>query len=141
MKIYVTAMSVPQNIVMNKLIDISSSLTDHLIKLYLFPTSQYTNHWRQEIFSFVNSIPKLKSTKRYPSSDFIFEHLSSYLDQCAEGIEFWINEYGSLVPERVDPIEAENLITEYIKWLASKLSENGRVSASEIYAKLTELTL
>ena len=71
MKRYVTAMSIPKRIIENKLEEAAAPLTDHLVKLYLFSDSEYVNHWRQEVYGFLNSVPKLKSNNKLPTFQFI----------------------------------------------------------------------
>ena len=42
-----------------------------LAQLYLFKGSQYTNHWRQEVWTKFYRIPKTKNKKRWLSKEFI----------------------------------------------------------------------
>lgn len=141
MKIYISAMGTSRTVIENQLVNASNPLTEHLIKLYLFPSSEYVNHWRQEVYGFLSRVPRLKSRNKYPESDFIFDCISAYLDQTAELMQFVAEENESLVPERFDATELESALTNYLNWLAETLSAEGRVHSTAVYNKLKELHL
>ena len=133
---YIKAMAYDKQSVQNSLESVASSLTDHLIKLYLFSESEYVSHWRQEVWHILNRVSKLKHSKKFPDSRFIFNCISGYADMCDNLIGLWCSEYDSLTPTRVDYEEAEKLILEYFKWLSDKLSSQGSVTSAEVYNEL-----
>lgn len=139
MKIYISAMGTNKNIVETQLVAASGELTDHLIKLYLYPSTEYRNHWKQEIYSFVPRCPKLKNTNKYPDAQFIFDCISAYLDTTETAMYYVMQEYPSHTPERYDAQELEQLMAEYLTWLADELSANGRVQSQAVYNKLDEI--
>lgn len=141
MKVYISAMGASRSVIENQLVNASNPLTEHLIKLYLFPNSEYADHWRQEIYGFLSRVPKLKSRNKYPESDFIFDCISVYLDQADELLQYVSEEYEALVPERSDANELEKILTDYFNWLSDILSTEGRVHSSAVYSKLSELGL
>lgn len=141
MKVYISAMGTNKSVIENQLVNAAGPLTDHLIKLYLFPHSEYVNHWRQEVYGFLSRVPKLKGKNQYPESDFIFDCISVYLDQTEESMHYIAEEYKSHVPERFNSTELESILESYLMWLSDILSESGRAHSSAIYSKLEELGL
>jgi len=138
---YVRAMSFDKQRIEDRLASLAEPVTDHLIKLYLFSNSEYRDHWRKEIWSFLNKVPKLRMNNKFPSSNFIFKLISGYADMASQLMFATIDEYSELTPERFDSEELESILIEYFKWISSKLSQEGVVRSSEVYAKLDELTL
>lgn len=123
-----------------KIEDMSSELISHLIKVFMWPNVEECNGWKQEIYSFMHSIPKMKPNNRYPKAQDIFK---------------WIWEpYGDTIYDRIPVICRDiyetpqvmnneliyNAIQEYMMWLSRELSVQGLVSRTDIYSKLGELT-
>lgn len=141
MKLYVRAMSTSKKDFKRRLHDISGELTEHLIKLYLYPNSQYANHWRKEVWAFLHYVPKLKHNNKIPTSDFIFNGISIYLDQVESFLYMLMEEYSELSPERLDPDEATSLIEQYFENISIRLSKDSTISSSECIDILIELSL
>ena len=138
---YIKAMAYDKQTIMNDLMNKSQPLTDHLIKLYLFPSTEYAAHWRHEVWSFLNRIPKMKSTGKLPSKDLIYSGISGYLDTSDNLMYLMMSEYDSSVPERTDIDELEAILADYFDWVSTKLSKDGVVVSKEVYKKLDELGL
>lgn len=132
-------MSVNRQVLENQLFSAALPLTEHLAKIYVFPDLEYRNHWMKEVWSFVHSVPKLKSSNKFPEASFIFEALSGYADVSYNTIEVICDEYSQHTPKRVDGDELEGMIIEYLTWLADQLSESGKVCSSDVYIKLEEI--
>ena len=141
MKRYVYAMATDKKSVVSQISSVSEPVIEHLIKLYLFKDSEYQNHWRKEIWSFLHSVPKLKNTKKNPQVDLIRRALATYEDSVLELRRVVEDEYSSLFVSRSDNTELERLICAYLDWASEILSELGSITLSEVYSKLEELTL
>lgn len=110
---YIKAMSMDQKLAESKLLRVVDPLTDHLIKLYVFPNTDYVLHWRKEVWNFLNKVPRLKATNKFPSFEWMFEILSSYLDMTDQIMWQIVDEYAQHIPVRLDPEELESILTEY----------------------------
>lgn len=138
---YIKAMSYDKQKIEQDLRASARPLTMHLIKLYLFPSSQYVNHWRQEVRSFLYVVPRLKNSKKFPSFKLIMSNISGYADMCDTLMYTIISDYSSLDPERMDAAELEALLMQYFEWISRKLSQQGSIPAEEIYEELSKLGL
>lgn len=125
--------------VFSKLADNSENVIDHLIKVFLWPDVREQYHWKQEIWNFIRSVPKLKSSNKFPSYKQIKNAIwDSYEDVIYDHIELWIDE----IKETPIPFDYEDVyhaIEEYMSWLADVLSEKGVVRSSQVYSKIEEL--
>ena len=123
---------------------VSGKLTEHLIKLYLFPYID-KNHWRKEVWNLLHLVPKLKSSKKFPSNQMIRDIIGAYDDMTTELanliIEEYTEEYPDLKPCRTDYNELAAIVNNYLDWISDVLSTKGVVTSSEVYAKLDELGL
>jgi hypothetical protein len=128
---------------------ISGKLTEHLIKLYLFTNDTKNpwrkSDWRKEVWNLLHIVPKLKSSKKFPSNIMIRDIIGAYDDMTTELsnliIEEYIEEYPDLKPCRTDYDELNVIVNNYLDWISDVLSTKGVVSSSEVYAKLDELGL
>lgn len=140
MKRLIYAMSFDRRTLLNRLIKNLDPLMDHLIKLYLFPNTDYTNHWRKEVWNFLNRTPKMPNNK-FPSYKFIYQAISGELDITEQLMYLVLDEYSKHTPTRFDAVELESKLDEYFQWLAEKLSTKGVVQSSEVYEELEKLGL
>ena len=124
---------------------ISGNLTEHLIKLYLFTNDTKNpwrkSDWRKEVWNLLHIVPKLKSSKKFPSSRIIRDIIGAYDDMTTELSNLIIEEYPDLEPCRTDSDELAAIVNNYLDWISDVLSNKGVVSSSEVYAKLDELGL
>ena len=138
---YIIAMAYDKHKIENILVGISGELTYHLIKLYLFNNSVYAAHWRNEVYSFLNNIPKFKHNKKLPSAKFIYENISGYLDECEDIMHVILEEYNSFTPCRFDSKELYRCIDRYFLWISDYLSQHVAVTSHEVYTQLKKLGL
>ena len=120
------------------------SYLEHLIKLYLWKNSEYANHWKSEIYSFYNDIPKLRTTNKYPNSDFIYQAIFGYCedsisDSIDDKIEFILYKENNLNKLEYDKSDIIKFIKDYSIWLSSNLSSKGHISFRDAYTKMNEL--
>lgn len=136
---YIRAFSRSRTDVLNKLADNSEHVIDHLIKVFLWPDVQEQAKWKEEIWNFIRSVPKLKSSNKFPSYKQIKNAIwNSYEDVIYEHIGLWIDEI-SEEPVPFDYEDVYHAIEEYMTWLANTLSEKGVVRSSEVYSKIEGL--
>lgn len=138
---YIRAMSFDKQTISSNLVSKASPLTDHLIKLYLFSDCEYVNHWRQEVWGFLNKVPKMRHNNKFPSYKFIFDHVSGYCDMTEEIMYQMLDKYSMLTPVRLDVDELKSILNSYFEWLSKELASRGVVDPSEVYSKLEELGL
>lgn len=100
---------------------------------------QEQNHWKKEVWNLIRSVPKLKSSNRFPTYSQIRKQIwESYEDVIYEHICLWVDE----IDEDPIPFDYESVyhaIEEYMDWLASQLCDKGVVRSSETYAKIEEI--
>lgn len=132
-------MSFDKQTIKLKLANCAEQLTDHLIKLYLFPNTDYVTHWRKEVWNFLNKVPRFSYNNKRPSSKFIYDIISGYVDDAENLMYTTMSEYDAHVPQRFDPDELEAMLSDYFEWLSNELSENGSTTSSKVYDKLKEL--
>lgn len=136
---YIKAMSDKKEVIYRRISDPSDRIIEHIIKLVLFSDSTYCNHWKQEIFGFLNRIPSLKSSGKYPKASWIYTALTIYNDQLSSMISDIKEDCSSLNARSITDASIENAVEDYQLWLANNLSENGRVRLQDVYNKLDEI--
>lgn len=139
MKRYIYAMAISKKDAIHQLQGISDPLTEHLVKIYLFPDSSYREHWCKEIRNFLSRVPKLKNGNKLPSKTLVKESISIYLDRLDSMIGSVIKEYPDLNPERFDAVELENMIEEYFDWICEKVCNDEYVSSYDVMDRLKEI--
>lgn len=142
MKRYIRAFAVSRSRLADDLDNHTSSVAHALAQLYLFPNSQYENHWRQEVWAGLHEVKKLKNNK-YPSSKFIFENTWMLSSPHKHDFFIWAKYHESeLSPiDNYSENEFNEIATCYFRWLAEKLSVQGFIPPVQVYQKLDELGL
>ena len=137
---YVFSISTTRRDIAAKLEETTRQLVKHLIKLYLYPDYKDVQHWRQEVYSFLHSISKIKGRNKLPSSRFI---LANTIQSNLELIAVWyyniLDDYGTPSNSKCSETELTRKVSNYYRWLADILSAQGEVSRKSIYNKLSEL--
>lgn len=118
-------------------------IISHLIKLWRYPDAAEVNHWRQEVYNFLNRTRRLKGLNKYPSAEFIMKNT---YDVNKSDISKWVNGISKAYDEdfdstsiRIDVELMNERIKEYFEWLAAELSIDGYVISRNVYSKLKEL--
>lgn len=138
MYIYIRSMSEAQSKVYDKLTSHSEELVKHIMKLILFPLGPAA-HWKGEIYSFVNSCPKLKGKNKLPSSKFIFNCLSVSNDILVNLMRQVLADESELSPSNISPSVLLQAAETYERWLADMLAQYGAVTRNEVYAELDSI--
>ena len=139
MYIYIRSMSEAQNKIYDRIASRSREINKHIIKLLLFPDCQYVDHWQHEIYAFVNDVPKLKHSNKFPKVKFLKDCLSVNNDCIDTAIWQVEDEEFNLMPISIDADILVKAICDYQDWLASELSTKGAVAQRQVKAKLNEL--
>ncbi len=119
-------------------------IVQHLAKLYLFPESRDVDHWREEVATFLNSVPLRKGKNKLPSAQFIYKNTF-------EANEAYIAQYYNVVC--VDYVSDDNPVTRqprsindfvnkvklYYIWLSNNLSRFRVLPNLEIKNELKDL--
>lgn len=135
---YIIGMSENRKDIHRELANKSGQLTDHLIKIFLFESSNNINHWIDEVYSFVNRCPKFAHNNKYPDKRFISKALNIYLDNLPNICESIQKDYPNYIVKRSYE-EVSIMINEYIDWLACQLSTKGVVARTDVVSKLSEM--
>lgn len=138
---YIRAMSQSLSEIRRSLIDATDQLDHHLIKLILYPSCSAKEHWRAEVYSYLNSVKRTKSTNKFPNYRFIRQALRTdedILDNYAIQVRA---QYKNLRPANIADREIVAIVSAYHDWLAERLSTRGIVTSDEVFDKLEELNL
>ena len=140
MKLYIKSFAATNKAAQNYLIDKTPIVIDHLIKVFLYPDVQEQNHWKREIANTLNTVPVLKSSKRKPKSNFIFENTYEVWEETVlERTERIIYDMVE-TPIEFDKNNLTSAIEEYFKWLSQNLSF-GTLNFNRIYEEIDNLKL
>ena len=120
-------------------------LIEALAQLYIFPDTEYENHWRKEVW---NKFPRMSRTKgrnKLPSKKDILESSwGNYKDDTSVIMQWAVAHEESLKPNerRLDDTETfKKLVYKYLDWLSDKLSTNHVLNPQDVYQKLKDLGL
>lgn len=142
---YILAMSQRDSKIRDSLTDLSVPMMEHIVKLMLYPDTDYCQGWRTEVYKFVNKVDKRKATNKYPEYSFImncfkthYDVLDNYADQVKSDMQF---DGCTVVPKHFTTPEIVKVVDDYCQWLATKLSTAGKVTNQEVHSYLAELGL
>lgn len=139
MKGHIHAMAITKKAAIANIQSISLELTEHLLKLYMFPDSGHYTHWAKEVRNFLNRVPKLKGSNKLISYKAVREAVSVYEDQidsCMRGLK---KEYRDLAVERSDNQEAQRMVSTYLDWICTRVCNGEDVSSYDVIDELKEL--
>ncbi len=113
-----------------------------LAQLYLFPNTEYENHWREELVAAFDSVPLLKGGKK-ASANLIFENTWGCNSDIAERVmKQMLRKESMLTPRKGYTVDAySELCKIYFKWISEELSKYRIVDADDIYTELDRLGL
>lgn len=118
-------------------------VTQALTQLYLFPNSQYENHWRQEVWAGFHTMKRLKGTNKLPSATFIYDNIWGRIPERMNSLMKRViyHEHDLQPRAQYSEVELETLISNYFIWISNELSKSDVLYAEEVYQKLDELEL
>lgn len=121
-----------------KLDGASLQVASHIIKLCMYPNSTESNHWKQEVWAILFSVPKRSGTNKFPGKQFILDSTlgiwGDTLDNIVDAHKGY-EENQSAMPDTA----IIHVVILYFRWLADELSKNGKVRPQPVYDKLKEL--
>ena len=114
-------------------------LIRHLIKFALYSNHRSSDHWADEIYSFIKDVDTYKGKNKAPSEEFIFRSL--YTRGNYRYLHKWIKvvkeDYGD---SDVSDQNVEEFVKSYLEWLSEELSTNLTVSRSSVRNELLKLS-
>lgn len=120
-------------------------LLEGLAQLYLFPGTEYENHWRTEVWEKLSEVPKIKRSHKLPKKDYILKNTwYEYNDKIKTIMNRAIAHEHDLDPDparRRNVSEFYGICEDYMNWIADKLSRDGIVDPEDVYKKLDDLGL
>lgn len=114
----------------------------HLMKIQIFNSDKgLINHWKHEVYSLFNNIPKSRVNNKFPNKDFIFNTLwEHYGDRIFTFIDIaQDDEPNEKLKSQLNFTQITLNTKNYFEWIATKLSTQGKVSSTEVYDKLWEI--
>lgn len=143
-KYYLTEMSTEKSIIQFKVIDKLEIITEHLLKCLLIQNKTDTlEHWCNEIYGFLNNIPRMKGNNKYPNDKLIYSWIIGWID---DDLLEWINSDISMINSKYsmdtsncNKQSLNDCILEYYKWLSLKLSQNGKINNEEVRQQISTL--
>ena len=139
MKIYVRSFAESKSQLRSDLRSVTKEVINHLIKIFLYPNAKEQRHWKQEVATFFNDMPKLKNSKKYPKADFLYENTWDVFKETTD------NRIANIIDTMTeDPIETSyedvyNAIQTYFLWICGELSKYGIVRNNDIYQKIEDI--
>lgn len=112
--------------------------TNHLLKIFYWSNAEEINHWINEVYSNLNRVYKVSSSKRYPkidkllsvlwyeSADMMDDIIRTFIEDANDSTNEKYNKLPNIKDDRIS--EATEFCRKYYFALAEKLSESGNVS-------------
>lgn len=105
----------------------------HLINCYMWTESHWYSHWKDEIYSFLFELPKLKTTKKYPTRDDLEKW---FIEEVKENLDDRINKYvkdaayneKNLKLPKYNEKSLYDYLLEYFVWLCDNISDGKSIS-------------
>ena len=124
-----------EDILVNK----SPEILEHLIKIYFYPGNDSINHWKDEIYSFINRVPKVKFNNKFPSSKFIYDKTYGvWWDTIPNIVDKVLDEYGDSNRDS-NMSDCLDFCSRYFTWLSNELSSKGLISKKDVYEIIDNL--
>lgn len=143
-----TELAIEKRHLEDRLIDRSVEIIEHLLCIVLDPKNVNRDHWTSEIYAFINNVPILKSTKKLPTEQFIYDSTYGVWQDNILNNEYFNRQIESIceeenidIPDDIGSTQIEfyMICAEYFKWLSATLSKSGKVTRSSCKNKIDEL--
>lgn len=122
-----------------KIKDQAENITEHLIKVFLWPNVQEVNHWKKEIYASLYRSPKLKTNNKFPKYEALmyctWDTTEDVIYEWSQGIMNGMVE----TPIQFEYPYLRSAIHDYYDWLCRNLSSTGLVTPKGVYSKIEEL--
>lgn len=148
MKLRILEFAQDRKQIQNRLYERTPKIVEHLLCLVLDPDSLCRDHWKKEIYSFLNDIDLLKGTNKVPKASFIYDatygvkqdrvrsekYMKKFvLDVCTKENIKTNKQLNQIMTE------LDNVCASYFTWLSKMLNENEYVTLEEVSNKIDEL--
>lgn len=123
----------------------TSMINMHLLMIYCYPDSTAINHWKSEIWNFLNDVAKIKGKNKYPTQKQLLSFSWDIFEDCIlEQFDVRIKNIESKESKKITLRNPNskiyyNFVKEYYYWLTKELSLKGIVSKDDIDNKIDEL--
>lgn len=145
MFLYVRANAKRLSDIGDELEGVTLPLLESLAQLYLFPDTEYKNHWRVEVWEKLSEIPKIKRSHKLPKKEYILKNTwHEYNDKLKTIMNRAVAHEYDLTPDLVrrrNVSKFYNICESYMNWIADKLSKDGIIDPEDVYHKLDDLGL
>ena len=133
------AMSKPKTEVEMKLWHDSGNILRHIVLYLCSDNEELKKHWSNEIFNFINNVPRLKGSNKFPSAQLIYDNTYKvWYDSVDAGMpKLFKSENLPYDKQKCD--EATIRAEKYFIWLANELSINGFITRQDCYNVLESL--
>lgn len=134
-----------------KIVNIYSTVVNHLTAILLFPNNQEVNHWKREIYDNFSRFTKLKSTNKFPNAE---QFMKYGIDDCFEDLDYHMKDIILSVYNKetdqdlmnikelknIDIDKIRDLIKEYFIWCINNVSrKDGTINRQDAYNKINEI--
>lgn len=148
MKLQIFELAYSRKHIADHLISVTPKIIEHLFYLMLDPTNQARNHWKSEIYGFLNDMDAMKGTNKVPNKDFIYKwtygskqdriksekYMSKFLKDVCKKENINTSDDIETIMKNLDYI-----CVDYFDWLSEELSTNEYVTQDEVYSKLDSM--
>lgn len=132
MYLYIKGMSQSRKNIIGDLEEKAVPLVEHLVKIIMFQETGNLKHWCDELGGFINRVPRLRSSNKFPSKDLIFHAIwderSKVLDMVMDDVEYTNPKY---TPIEYDEDTIRGFCEDYVDWLSGTLSNVGQATVRQ----------
>lgn len=132
MHLYIKGMSQSRKNLIGDLEEKAVPLVQHLVKIIMFQETGNLKHWCDELGGFINRVPKLWSSNKFPNKDLIFHAIwderSKVLDMVIDDVEYTNPKY---TPVEYEEDTIRSFCEDYVDWLSEVLSITGQATVRQ----------
>lgn len=105
----------------------SDELVEHLIKIIIYRNRGNLDHWCNELYGFIPSVPRQKSNNKFPSSSFIYDALTEGSFKNFDRKVYAIKNTYDYEYYNISNQVIANYVKLYLQWAADELSKYGKL--------------
>ncbi len=144
LRYYLIEMSLDKKSLEKDIRDKTEKINEHLLKCLLIQNTTNTlNHWSQEVYNFLHSVPKLKGSNKLPNERILHNCTLGYFgDVLLERLDYYVEELNDLEHTNITDYNKQSLydcILDYYKWLIPMLSTQGTIKNSQVKSQINTL--
>lgn len=117
----------------------------HLLCIYFWPNTEFVSHWISEVYAALPRVQRLKHNNKLPTTKLIYDKLYGEIE---EDFISQFDVYKDVVlgkeneleePKNLNANKIHDYLDNYFRWLADRLSKEGKVNRIEVENKINEL--